>query len=252
MNFFLLISCITCNFIAKSQQGIPILDMTAVYERLLKRMTEIERGLNLHLNYNITKTSPREHSFSIYAKPPEDEVKDGERRKETTYLDTDIGIDFLSGDDIPVENHMERTVTMTNRKRIRQKVTNVLSSTVKNAGGTKGPRTYRRSRKKRVTKRKQGRQDQVMKDKQELQNLYNFHKFSEDRDSYTTPPMPPQRPTDLRCGCCTKKTGCPQVPPATLSHSEISSIQKQIDDLIDRGCKVYHFQGSLFYSCENK
>jgi hypothetical protein len=248
--------------IERSQEAISILDMTAVYERLLQRMTDIERGLNLHLNYNITKPSPRENFVRIHATQSEDEVKDdmreedsytvselgGEflpsvRRREKSHRSNDLEGNILSGDDIPEENHVKRTSKIIRRKRIKPEVTNLLSSNVKNTGGTKGPRPHKRSRKKQTTKQKQGFQD-----------LSAFQKFSLGRNSNTMPPPPvsSQCNSDVRCDCC-KKTGYPgHAPGHKLSQSEINTLQKKIDALIAKGCKVYHFQGSLFYSCDNK
>lgn len=83
-----------------------VLDMSPTYHRLLKRMTEIERELNLHLNYNFTTSSSKDNFLESRLSDVAAEVLRDETPK-TDMSKPSKGNDLINhvnlGENIPVD-----------------------------------------------------------------------------------------------------------------------------------------------------
>lgn len=210
-----------------------VLDLTPVYQRLLKRMTEIERELNLHLNYNFTSAAPKESLLASNAPNQSGKIVKDEASPRTTVppkKDNHCVSTHDSNGKRPKDTCKESKQTL-NRIRKERSTTNLPVLNQSNTGGTQRPRQPSK------TKRGNG-----------ANNKKNDH----------APPATSPCSLDPRCGCCKNKRRVPEKGPGVplhpfppIYHLDREVIQQEIDNLVNRGCKVYHFRDSLFYNCEN-
>lgn len=216
-----------------TQFSAHVLDLTPVYQRLLKRMTEIERELNLHLNYNFTSAAPKESLLASNAPNQSEKIVNDEASRRTTVPPKEDNHCISTHDPNgkrPKHACKESKQTQ-NRIRKEPSTTNLPVLNQSNTGRTQ--------RARQLSKTKRG-------------------KGSNNRKNYHPPPATSPCSLDPRCGCCMNKRRAPENGPGVplhpfppIYHLDREVIQQEIDNLVNRGCKVYRFHDSLFYNCEN-
>lgn len=234
IKFLLYICCCNLSDTSATQFSDHVLDLTPVYQRLLKRMTEIERELNLHLNYNFTSAAPKEGQLASNAPNQSGKIIVKDEGTPTTTVPPKKDDNCLSTRDSngkrPKDASKESKQTQ-NRIRKERSATNLPVLNQSNTGGTQRPRQPPK------TKRGKG-----------ANNHKNDHQ----------PPSTSPCTIDPRCGCCRNKRRVPENDPGVplhpfppIYHLDREVIQQEIDNFVNRGCKVYRFRDSLFYNCEN-
>lgn len=234
IKFLLYICCCNLSDTSATQFSDHVLDLTPVYQRLLKRMTEIERELNLHLNYNFTSAAPKEGHLASNAPNQSGKiiVKDeGIPRTTVPPKKDDNCLSTRDSNGKRPKDACKESKQTQNRIRKERSATNLPVLNQSNTGGTQRPRQPPK------TKRGKG-----------ANNHKNDHQ----------PPSTSPCTIDPRCGCCRNKRRVPENDPGVplhpfppIYHLDREVIQQEIDNFVNRGCKVYRFRDSLFYNCEN-